>query len=113
MNLELWGDIGFLVFTASILVFTFLYFTSSRWYKSMVATIIALFIFSVDVICIYLAMRIWDIPFFGMDWNLLRFLVFWPLGILMTSTVVAFLEIQFGKRGQKWRERLSKRYSDV
>lgn len=111
--LELWGDIGFLVFTISTLVFSLLYLTSSRWYKSFVAAILALFIVSVDLICIYISLRIWDITIFGLDWNLIRLIIFWPLGILMLTSVVAFLEIQFGKRGDKWRAKLSKRYSDV
>ena len=111
--LELWGDIGFLVFTASILIFTLLYFTSSRWYKSLVATIIGLFILSVDIICVYLTFRIWDLSFFGLDWNWVRLVIFWPLGGLMMTSVVAFLEIQFGKRGDRLRKRLSRRYTDV
>jgi hypothetical protein len=111
--MELWGDIGFLVFTISTLVFSLLYLTSSRWYKSFVAAILALFIISVDLICIYISLRIWDITIFGLDWNLVRILVFWPLGALMLTSVVAFLEIQFGKRGDRWRASFSRRYSDV
>jgi hypothetical protein len=109
--LELWGDIGFLVFTGSSLLFTLLYLTSSRWYKSIAALIIALFIFSVDIICVYLSFRIWDIVIPGVEW--VRLTIFWTLGILMLTSIVAFLEIQFGRRQYKWRTRISKRYTDV
>lgn len=109
--LELWGDIGFLVFTGTSLLFSLLYFTSSRWYKSIAATIIALFVFSVDIICVYLSLRIWDVVLPGVEW--VRLVIFWTLGILMLTGVISFLEIQFGKRGARLRAKLAKRYTDV
>lgn len=109
--LETWGDIGFLVFTFSTIIFTILYLTMSRWYKSFVGTVIAIFTVSVVVLCAYLSLRIWDIAVPGVDW--VRLFIFWTLGITMLASVIGFLEVQFGKRGARLRNRLARRYVDV
>lgn len=109
--LELWGDIGFLVFTFSALVFTLIYLTMSRFYKSFVGTVIAIFSVGVVILCAYLSLRIWELQVPGVEW--VRLTIFWVLGITMLASVIGFLEVQFGKRGQKLRARLSKRYDDV
>lgn len=109
--LDLWGNIGFLVFTISTLVFTLLYCTLSRWYKSFVGTVIAIFSMGVVILCAYLSLRIWGIVLPGVDW--LRLVIFWGLGLTMLASVIGFLEVQFGKGGAKLRERLAKRYVDV
>lgn len=108
---ELWGDIGFLVFTASSTVFTVLYLTMSRWYRSFVGTIIAIFSISVVILSAYISLRVWGVVIPGIEW--VRLTIFWVLGITMLASVVGFLEVQFGKRGEKLRARLSKRYDDV
>jgi hypothetical protein len=111
MMVELWGDIGFLVFTFSTLVFTILYLTMSRWYKSFVGTIIAIFSVSVVILSAYIAVRVWGFNPPGVEW--LRLVIFWVLGITMLTSVIGFLEVQFGRRGERLRARLSKRYDDV
>lgn len=111
MLVELWGDIGFLVFTFSTAIFTVLYLTLSRWYKSFVGTVIAIFSTGVVILCGYLSLRIWDIMVPGVEW--VRLGIFWTLGIAMLVSVIGFLEVQFGKRGAALRRRLSKRYDDV
>ena len=111
MLVELWGDIGFLVFTFSTLVFTLLYLILSRWYKSFVGTVIAIFATGVVILCGYLSLRIWDIIVPGVEW--VRLGIFWTLGIAMLVSVVGFLEVQFGRRGASLRKRLSRRYDDV
>jgi TRAP-type C4-dicarboxylate transport system permease small subunit len=108
---ELWGDIGFLVFTACSIVFTLLYLTMSRWYKSFTATLIAIYMVGVAFLCVYLSLRIWDIYLPGVEW--VRLTMFWILAVSMLTSVIGFLEIQFGKRGETLRKRLSKKYSDV
>lgn len=109
--LELWGNIGFLVFTLSTFMFTVLYLTSSRWYKSFAASIIALFAVGVTFLCSYLALRIWDIYLPGVEW--IRLVIFWTFGVAMLSAIIGFLEVQFGRRGSKLRARLAQRYVDV
>lgn len=109
--LQLWGDIGFLLFTVSSLVFSILYLTMSRWYRSLVGTIIAIFCISVVILCGYLSLRIWDIYVPGVDW--VRLIIFWVLGSTMAVSIIGFLEVQFGKRGSRLRKRLSRRYDDV
>lgn len=110
--LELWGDIGFLLFTFSSIVFTIMYLSlSSAWRKSLVGVIIAIFAIGVDVLCGYLSLRVWDIVLPGVEW--IRLVIFWTLGITMLVSIVGFLEVQFGQRGEGLRNRLSKRYTDV
>lgn len=111
MDLGLWGNIGFLVFTFSSALFTLLFLSLSRWYKSFTATLIAVYMFSVVFLCSYFALRIWDIEVPGVEW--VRLIVFWTLGLSMVTAVIGFLEIQFGKRGASLRKRLAQRYSDV
>ena len=108
---ELWGDIGFLLFAISTIIFTGLYLTMSRWYKSYVGTVIAIFSSGVVILSIYLSLRIWEIDMPGVEW--VRLSIFWVLGITMLFSVVGFLEVQFGRRGVSLRERLSRRYDDV
>jgi hypothetical protein len=109
--LELWGDIGFLLFTVSTLLFTVLYVSMSRWYKSFVGTTIAIFSMSVVILCAYLSLRIWNVALPGVEW--VRLVIFWVLGVTMLTSVVGFLEVQFGHRGKRLRERLARRYDDV
>lgn len=109
--IELWGDIGFLVFTAGSAIFTLLYLTLSRWYKSFTATLIAIYMIGVVFLCSYLSLRIWDIYVPGVEW--VRLTMFWVLGISMFTAVIGFLEVQFGKRGAEMRKKLAKRYTDV
>lgn len=109
--LELWGDIGFLVFTFSSGVFTILFLTMSRWYKSFTATLIAIHMVGVAFLCSYVSLRIWNIDMPGVEW--VRLTMFWILGLSMVSAVVGFLEVQFGRRGASIRKKLAKRYSDV
>lgn len=109
--LELWGDIGFLVFTAGSAVFTLLFLTLSRWYKSFTATLIAVYMVGVVFLCAYLSLRVWDIYVPGVEW--VRLTMFWVLGISMVTAVIGFLEVQFGRRGARMRKRLAQRYSDV
>lgn len=109
---ELWGDIGFLIFTFSTMVFTIIYLTMSRaWMKSFFGAVIAIFAVGVTVLCAYLSLRIWDVTLPGVEW--VRLVLFWVLGLTMTSSVIGFLEVQFGRRGERLRRRLSKRYDDV
>lgn len=108
---EFWGDVGFLVFTFSSLVFTILYLTMSRWYKSFVGTIIGIFLVGTLVLSAYLSLRIWEVTVPGVDW--VRLAIFWVLGLAMSTSVIGFLEVQFGRRATKLRQRLSKRYVDV
>lgn len=108
---ELWGNVGFLVFSVSILVFTFIYLTMSRWYTSFLGTILAVFTSGVLVLCVYICLRVWGIDLPGVEW--LRLILFWILGLSMLGSVVGFLEVQFGKRGEKLRQRLSRRYKDL
>lgn len=108
---EFVGDIGFLVFTFSSAVFTLLFLTLSRWYKSFTATLIAIYMVGVVFLCCYLSLRIWDVYVPGVEW--VRLTMFWILGVSMVTAVVGFLEVQFGKRGAKMRERLARRYTDV
>lgn len=109
--IELWGDIGFLVFGISTLMFTTLYLTLSRWYKSYVGTIIAIFSVGVVILSAYLSLRIWEVTLPGVEW--VRLVIFWILGVTMLASVIGFLEVQFGRRGAKLRQRLSRRYDDV
>jgi hypothetical protein len=109
--IELWGDIGFLVFGVSTLMFTILYLTMSRWFKSYVGTTIAILLVGVVVLSSYLSLRIWEVTLPGVDW--VRLVIFWVLGITMLASVIGFLEVQFGRRGAKLRQRLAKRYDDV
>lgn len=109
---ELWGDIGFLVFTFSTLVFTIIYLTLSKaWMKSFIGAVIAIFSVGVTILCAYLSLRIWSVNLPGVDW--VRLVLFWVLGVTMMSSVIGFLEVQFGRRGEKLRRRLAKRYDDV
>jgi TRAP-type C4-dicarboxylate transport system permease small subunit len=105
------GNVGFLLFTTSALLFTLLYLSLSRWYKSFVGTIIAIFSSNVIILCVYLSLRVWHIEVPGIDW--VRLIIFWILGIVMAISVIGFLQVQFGKKGARLRSRLSKRYSDV
>lgn len=109
--LELWGDIGFLVFTLSTTLFTLLYLTLSRWYKSFMGTLIASFMIGVVFLAGYLSLRIWGVHVPGVEW--VRLVMFWVLGVAMLTAAVSFLEIQFGRRGEALRRRLSRRYVDV
>lgn len=109
--LELWGDIGFLVFTFSSAIFTFMYLSLSRWYKSFTGSLIAVYMFSIVFLCCYLSLRIWDIQLPGVDY--VRLIMFWVLGLAMVAAVIGFLEIQFGRRGAKVRSKLASKYSDV
>lgn len=109
--LETWGNIGFLVFTFSTLAFTLLYLTLSRWYKSFVGTVIAIFTIGVVVLSFYLSIRIWGFNVPGVEW--VRLVIFWALGLTMLTSVIGFLEVQFGRRGARLRNRLAKRYVDV
>ena len=109
--LELWVDIGFLVFTFSSLVFTLLYLTLSRWYKSFVGTIIAIFSVGVVILCGYLSLRIWGVDVPGVEW--VRLTIFWTLGIAMLSSVIGFIEVQFGQGRERLRKRLAQRYDDL
>lgn len=110
--IELWGDIGFLVFTVSSLMFTILYLTMSRaWRKSFVGAAVGIFATSVTILCTYLALRIWEIDLPGVEY--LRLVIFWVLGLTMLASVIGFLEIQFGRRGTRVRKRLARRYDDV
>lgn len=111
MDIELWGDIGFLVFTFSSIIFTLLYLTLSRWYKSFMGSLIAVFMIGVGVLCVYLALRIWDIELPAVEH--VRLIVFWVLGLSMVAAVVGFLEIQFGRRARNLRSRLAEKYDDV
>lgn len=106
--LELWGDIGFLVFAGSTTIFTLLYLILSRWYKTLLGTLIAVFMVGVTVLCAYLSLRVWDVDLPAVEY--VRLTVFWVLGLAMTTSVYAFLEIQLGNR---LRGRLSCRYADV
>jgi hypothetical protein len=108
---ELWGDIGFLVFTFSSMIFTLLFLVMSRWYKSFTATLVAVYMVGVVFLCSYLSLRIWDIYVPGVEW--VRLTMFWVLGVSMVIAVVGFLQVQFGRRGASIRKRLSRRYSDV
>lgn len=108
---EYWGSIGFLVFTFSTLIFTMLYLTLSRWYKSFVGTSIAIFTTSVVILCLYISLRIWDINVPGVDY--VRLVIFWILGLTMLTSVIGFLEVQFGRKGARLRKRLEKHYDDV
>jgi hypothetical protein len=109
--IEFWGDVGFLIFTFSTIVFTIIYLTMSRWFKSFVGTIIAIFTSGVVVLCIYLSLRIWEIEVPGVEW--VRLIIFWILGIAMLVSIIGFLEVQFGHRGARLRRSLAKRYVDV
>lgn len=109
--IELWGDIGFLVFTFSSGIFTLLFLSMSRWYKSFTATLIAIYMIGIVILCTYVTLRIWDISLPGVEW--VRLTIFWILGISMTLAVIGFLEVQFGRRGAHLRKRLAKRYTDV
>jgi len=109
--LEFWGDVGFLAFTFSTLVFTAMYLTLSRWRKSFVGTVIAIFAVSVLILCAYLSLRIWNVSLPGVEW--VRLTIFWVLAITMLTSIVGFFQVQFGKRGQKLRKRLSGQYDDV
>lgn len=110
--LELWGDIGFLLFTASTLLFTILYLTLSKaWRKSFIGVVIGIFSVSVVVLCAYLSLRIWNVDVPGVEW--VRLVIFWVLGATMLSSVIGFLEVQFGRRGANLRDRLARRYDDV
>jgi hypothetical protein len=110
--LEFWGDVGFLLFTFSALVFTVVYLSlSNAWRKTMAGAIIATFAVSVTILCGYLSLRIWDIDVPGVEW--VRFILFWVLGITMLTSIIGFLEVQFGRRGVNFRNRLGKRYDDV
>lgn len=108
---ELWGDIGFLVFSVSTALFTIIYLTMSRWYKSFIGTILAIFTTGVVVLCAYISLRVWGVEIPSVEW--LRLILFWVLGVSMLGSVIGFLEVQFGKRGDKLKKRLSRRYEDV
>jgi hypothetical protein len=110
--LEFWGDVGFLVFTASTLIFTGIYFTlSSAWRKTMVGAIIGIFCVCVLILCAYLSLRIWDVNVPGVEW--VRAILFWVLGGTMLTSIIGFLEVQFGKRGKNFRERSARKYDDL
>lgn len=109
---EFWGDVGFLLFTFSTVVFTVIYLTmSSAWRKNFIGAVIAIFAVGVTILCAYLSLRIWDVNLPGVEW--VRLILFWVLGITMLSSVVGFLELQFGRRGERLRHRLAKKYEDV
>jgi hypothetical protein len=109
---EFWGDVGFLLFTFSTWIFTLIYMTLSKaWRKSFIGAVIAIFAVGVSILCAYLSLRIWDVTLPGVEW--VRLILFWILGLTMMSSIIGFLEVQFGKRGERFRRRLSARYDDV
>lgn len=108
---ELWGDIGFLVFSGSTALFTLLYLTLSRWYATLLGTLIAIFMFGVSVLCTYIALRIWGINLPAVEY--VRLTVFWVVGLSMAFSVAAFLRVQFGSRSSRLVKKLSTRYDDV
>lgn len=112
MLLSLLGDVGFIVFVISSLLFTSVFLTMSKaWYKTFMGSLIALFLISVDVICVYFGLRIWQVTLPGVDW--VRFFIFWTMGLTMLGATVAFMHVQFSNRGEKLRRRLAQKYVDV
>ena len=110
--LEFWVDVGFLVFTLSTLIFTIIYFAlSSAWRKTMVGAIIGIFSVCVLVLCAYLSLRIWDVALPGVEW--VRLILFWVLGGTMLTSIVGFLEVQFGRRGKRARDRIAAQSDDL
>ena len=108
---ELWGDIGFLIFTFASVVFAIMYLTLSRWYKTFMGTLIAAYLGAVAVLCFYFTLRIWDIDVPAVDH--VRLIMFWILALSMISAIGGFLHIQFSKRAEGLRRRLAERYVDV
>lgn len=104
---ELLGDIGFLVWAFAATVFTVLYLTLSRWYKSLMGVLIGVFVAGESILSLYIALRIWDVPVPAVEW--VRLIIFWVLGLAMIISVISFLEIQFGKRGRALRARLAEK----
>lgn len=109
--IELWGDIGFLAFGGSTALFTLLYLTLSRWYSTLLGTLIAIFMFSITILCTYISLRIWEIDLPAVEY--VRLTVFWLGGLSMTFSVVAFIKVQFGRSDSRFVKKLSHRYDDV
>jgi hypothetical protein len=109
--LELWGNVGFLVLTGGSIIFTLLYLSLSRWYKNFMGTLIAVHLAGIDFLCAYLSLRIWDIDVPGVEW--VRLLMFWILGVGMITASVGLVQVQFGSRGARLRNRLTRKYVDV
>ncbi len=107
---ELWGDIGFLVFTFSTIVFTALYLTMSRFYKSFVGSVIAIFSVSVVILCGYLSLRVWDVTIPGVEY--VRLTIFWVLGLTMLTSIGGFVQVQFVKASQLRKKILSRNAKD-
>jgi hypothetical protein len=108
---EFWGDLGFLLFTLSTLVFTVMYLTLSKaWLKGFIGVVVAILLVGVSILSVYLSLRIWEITVPGVEW--VRLVIFWVLGLTMLSSIVGFLEVQFGHRKGKLR-RLAKQDDDV
>ncbi len=106
------GDIGFVVFVVSSLLFTISFLTMSKaWYKSFMGVLIAIYLIGTDIICVYFGFRVWEITLPGVDW--IRFVIFWAMGLVMLGAVVALINVQFGKRGERIRKRLARKYVDV
>jgi hypothetical protein len=108
---ELWGDIGFLVFTFSALVFTTLYLSMSRFYKSFVGSIIGVFSISVVILCGYLSLRVWDVTIPGVEW--VRLVIFWVLGVTMLTSIFGFIQVQFLRRLRPDKQQFSARSIDT
>lgn len=110
--LSLLGDVGFIVFVVSSLLFTLVFLSMSQaWYRTFMGSLIAVFLISVDVICVYFGLRIWQVELPGVDW--IRFVIFWTMGLTMLGATTAFIHVQFSKRGEKLRKRLAQKYVDL
>ncbi len=107
---ELWGDIGFLVFTFSTIVFTALYLTMSRFYKSFVGSVIAIFSVSVVILCGYLSLRVWDVTIPGVEY--VRLTIFWVLGLTMLTSIAGFIRVQFVNASKARKKIVSQRIND-
>lgn len=110
--LEQLGDIGFVVFVVSSMMFTLTFLTMSKaWYKSFMGVVIAIYLISTDVMCIYFGLRIWDVTLPGVDW--IRFLLFWLMAVTMIGAVVGLIRVQFSKSGEGLRRRLARKYNSA
>jgi hypothetical protein len=109
--LDLWGNIGFLVLSGGSVLFTLLYLTMTRWYRTFMGTLIAIHLAGIALLTAYLSLRIWDIDVPGVEW--VRLIIFWVLGLAMVAASIGFLQVQFWGRGERIRRRLATRYVDV
>jgi hypothetical protein len=103
--LDLWGNVGFLVLTFGSLLFTVSFLLGSKFYKTFMGWVIAVFVTALTVLCLYFSLRVWEIAIPGVEW--VRLIIFWVLGLSLVSGAIGFLEIQFGKRGEALRARLA------